>query len=233
MRTIDVADLFLRDEQRIYGPCSPAQIKQLVATGRIDRDWSIGKSQAGPWVSAATIRGLFPTHDADLAGPRPPDRSPNRPAGLTRLGWSLVVSAAVLPWAGAVAFNGAWPVALPGLSHRPAVPVRPAPATGWYLEDLPDAVAQSRREGKDLLVIFTADWCGPCRRLKRDLAGAEAFRRDVLVCVVDCDKQRALSDLHGVQGIPDLRLYRLGEEVNRTTGYGGSLAALESWVQAR
>jgi hypothetical protein len=47
------------------------------------------------------------------------------------------------------------------------------------------------------------------------------------------DKQRALSDLHGVQGIPDLRLYRLGKEVNRITGYGGSLAALESWVQIR
>jgi thiol-disulfide isomerase/thioredoxin len=101
--------------------------------------------------------------------------------------------------------------------------------TGWYLEDLPDAVEQSKREGKDLLVLFTADWCGPCRRLKRDLASAEAFRRGVLICVIDCDKQKALSNLHQVQGIPDLRLYRKGAEVKRKTGYGGSLADLETW----
>jgi thioredoxin-like negative regulator of GroEL len=105
--------------------------------------------------------------------------------------------------------------------------------TGWYLDDLPDAVEQSKQEGKDLLVLFTTDWCGPCRKLKRDLAGADAFRREVLICVVDCDKQKELSNLHQVRGIPDLRLYRKGEQVKRQTGYGGSLADLQAWAQTR
>ncbi len=137
--------------------------------------------------------------------------------GFTKLQWSLVVAGALLPWL------------LAAVWARPAA----APATGWYLEDLPDAVRQSQKQGKDLLVLFTADWCGPCRRLKQDLARAEALRRDLLVCVVDLDRQRTLSDLHGVQGIPDLRLFRQGAQVKHATGYGGSLADLARWVQER
>jgi len=50
----------------------------------------------------------------------------------------------------------------------------------------------------------------------------------VLICVVDCDKQKELSNLHQVRGIQDLRLYRKGEQVKQQTGYGGSLADLAS-----
>lgn len=137
--------------------------------------------------------------------------------GFTKLQWSLVVAGALLPWL------------LAAVWARPAA----APATGWYLEDLPDAVEKSKRQGRDLLVVFTAEWCGPCRRLKHDLARNESLRRDLLVCVVDLDKQRSLSDLHGVQGIPDLRLFRQGEQVKHATGYGGSPADLARWVQDR
>jgi thioredoxin-like negative regulator of GroEL len=88
-----------------------------------------------------------------------------------------------------------------GLASEPAMVVRLEAALpiGWCLEDLPDAVEPSKREGKDLLVLFTTDWCGPCRLLKLDLAGAEAFRREVLICVVDCDTQKELSNLHQVR----------------------------------
>ena len=237
-----MSEFFIRDQHRVYGPYSPVRMSHLVASGQITPSWSIAKTREGPWIAAGKVSRLVPADDATPPEPQPPDREPppSRTTDwlprVTKLQWSVVVTAALFPWLVAGMFSGLVPGTLvTGWRPNRSTAVRNEVAlqTGWYLEDLPDAVAHSRREGKDLLVIFTADWCGPCRRLKRDLAGAEAFRRDVLVCVVDCDKQRALSDLHGVQGIPDLRLYRLGEEVNRTTGYGGSLAALESWVQAR
>ena len=244
-----MAELFIRDQERVQGPCSPVRIKHLAAAGQIMPNWSIGKSKEGPWVSAGSIRGLFPP--ADAGGPAMlPSRmtDANRPAGFTTVHWSVIVTAAVLPWL----IAGLLSVLLPGLragqrvgqltgpavarswGNRPvAVRMEEAAPTARFLDDLPDAIDRSRRGGKDLLVVFVADWCGPCRRLKRDLAGAESFCRDVLVCVVDCDKQRALCDLHGVRGIPDLRLYRKGEEVKRMTGYGGSIKDLATWVQVR
>ncbi len=224
-----MVDLFIRDAERVYGPYSPARIKQLATAGRITPKWWIGKSKKGPWASARNVRGLFPA--AEPTGPDPgPSRARNtrRSAGFATLRWSLVATAALLPWL------LMWPLVAGWRANRTdAVRQHAGLPPGWYQEDLPDAVAQSKREGKDLLVLFTADWCGPCRRLKRDLAGADAFRRDVLICVVDCDKQKELSNLHQVRGIPDLRLYREGEQVKHTTGYGGSLADLESWVQTR
>ena len=224
-----MADLFIRDAERVYGPYSPVRIKQLAVAGRITPSWSIGKSKEGPWAVAGNVRGLFPAADATPPVPQQlPVSRTWRSVGFATLHWSLVAVAALLPWL------LAWPL-VAGRRANPPMIVRPEAAlpTGWYLEDLPDAVEQSKREGKDLLVLFTTDWCGPCRKLKRDLAGDEAFRREVLICVVDCDKQKELSNLHQVRGIPDLRLYRKGEQVKRQTGYGGSLADLQVWAQAR
>ena len=170
---------------------------------------------------ATRIRDAYRNGSQALAAPLQPRRgNTDGLPGATRLLWGLLVAALLVPCVFLMGWRANRPVAV---RQDAALP------TGWYLEDLPDAVEQSKREGKDLLVLFTADWCGPCRRLKRDLAGAEAFRRGVLICVVDCDKQKELSNLHQVRGIPDLRLYRKGAEVKRKTGYGGSLADLETW----
>ena len=224
-----MADLFIRDVERVYGPYSPARIKQLAVAGRITPSWSIGKSKEGPWAVAGNVRGLFPVTEATPPiSQQLPVSHPWRSVGFATLHWSLVAVAALLPWL------LAWPLVASRRANPPMI-VRQEAAlpTGWYLDDLPDAVEQSKREGKDLLVLFTTDWCGPCRKLKRDLAGDEAFRREVLICVVDCDKQKELSNLHQVRGIPDLRLYRKGEQFKRQTGYGGSLADLQAWAQAR
>ena len=224
-----MADLFIRDAERVYGPYSPARIKQLAVAGRITTSWSIGKSKEGPWAVAGNVRGLFPVTEATPPiSQQLPVSHPWRSVGFATLHWSLVAVAALLPWL------LAWPLVASRRANPPMI-VRQEAAlpTGWYLDDLPDAVEQSKREGKDLLVLFTTDWCGPCRKLKRDLAGDDAFRREVLICVVDCDKQKELSNLHQVRGIPDLRLYRKGEQFKRQTGYGGSLADLQAWAQAR
>ena len=39
-----MADLFIRDQERVYGPYAPARIKQLAAAGRITPSWWIGKA---------------------------------------------------------------------------------------------------------------------------------------------------------------------------------------------
>lgn len=66
-----MADLFIRDAERVYGPFSPVRIKQLAVAGRITPSWSIGKSKTGPWTVAGNVRGLFPAAAATPSVPQP------------------------------------------------------------------------------------------------------------------------------------------------------------------
>ncbi len=87
-------------------------------------------------------------------------------------------------------------------------------AGGWHAEigsGMDDALEQER----PVLILFTADWCPPCRLLKREVL-ADGAVRDYLereyVCVkVDLTDQSGPNNEvamdFGVQGIPALHAY--------------------------
>jgi len=104
---------------------------------------------------------------------------------------------------------------------------RDALATAGWTNDWDSAVQQSRASGKPALVLFTADWCPPCKQLKAgtlsDPNVQEYLRKNHTLVGVD------LSDRAGegndrarecnVRFIPTLILYdRNGREVARTGG---------------
>lgn len=74
---------------------------------------------------------------------------------------------------------------------------------------------------KDKLVVvdFHADWCGPCKTLGPKLKTIAAeFGDDVVVGKVNVDNAKNLASRLGVTGIPDVRLYRNGSQVDRFVG---------------
>jgi hypothetical protein len=50
---------FVRGGGKVYGPIDAARLKQLVADKKIDEQTDVAQSNAGPWVPAGRVRGLF------------------------------------------------------------------------------------------------------------------------------------------------------------------------------
>jgi thioredoxin len=74
---------------------------------------------------------------------------------------------------------------------------------------------------KDRLVVvdFHADWCGPCKSLGPKLKSvAEEFDGRVVVGKVNVDNAQNLAARLGVDGIPDVRVFRNGAQVDRFVG---------------
>lgn len=114
----------------------------------------------------------------------------------------------------------------------------PKSALAGWTSDWDAAAEQSRVTGKPPLVLFTADWCPPCKTLKAELnrADVRSFLKDnyTLVVVDLTDRggpNNARARDYGVRGIPTLILYDAnGREQARTFGMDGD--ALMRWLQS-
>jgi thioredoxin 1 len=75
-------------------------------------------------------------------------------------------------------------------------------------------------EAKGLVLVdFWAAWCPPCRALSPLLEQIDAELGDkVKVVKVDVDANQQLAVDHGVQGIPTVKLFKDGEEVQTWVG---------------
>lgn len=68
-----------------------------------------------------------------------------------------------------------------------------------------------------ILVDFWAPWCNPCQQLKPMLE-ALTGEYDFALVKVNTEEQQAIAAQLGIRGIPDVRLYKDGMEVDRFSG---------------
>lgn len=71
--------------------------------------------------------------------------------------------------------------------------------------------------GRHVLVDFWAPWCNPCQQLKPMLEALTA-EYDFTLVKVNTEEEQALAAQLGIRGIPDVRLYLDGVEVDRFSG---------------
>ncbi len=147
-----------------------------------------------------------------------PGNGPERISKPINLGWLLFLLAAT------------------GLAGWQCVGSRLGSQPDGWLHDMGAGMSAAETTGKPMFVLYTADWCPPCRELKRNVLSdpkVDAFLKEKYVRVkIDLTDRgganaRTASE-YGVRGIPTMILYDDGgQESQRVTG--GSDVAY--WLQ--
>jgi thiol:disulfide interchange protein len=76
---------------------------------------------------------------------------------------------------------------------------------------LDQAMDTARTEHMPLVLVFTADWCVPCKKFARDALSDARVKKLLDRCVllvIDTDKQSEMSQRMGVEGLPDIRFLK-------------------------
>lgn len=67
------------------------------------------------------------------------------------------------------------------------------------------------------MIVFYADWCGPCKVYK-PVYEDFAAQNNVQVERVDIDENRTLTEQYGVRSVPTTVFVKNGKEVGQITG---------------
>ncbi|MEM8875019.1 MAG: thioredoxin family protein [Planctomycetota bacterium] len=89
--------------------------------------------------------------------------------------------------------------------------------------DIEAALANGEESGTPSLLYFTADWCPPCKQMKKTTwvdDSVVAALEDYTPVYIDADSQPQVLQSYGVSAIPTIVLVDpAGEELFRTVGY--------------
>ncbi|KZT20154.1 protein disulfide isomerase [Neolentinus lepideus HHB14362 ss-1] len=93
--------------------------------------------------------------------------------------------------------------------------IKPPPPPAYQILDTHTFDEVALDDSKNVLVAFTAPWCGHCKRMKPDLEKAAhdfAAESDCVIANVDADAQpnRPLAEKYGVSSFPTIKFFPKG-----------------------
>lgn len=83
--------------------------------------------------------------------------------------------------------------------------------------------AIAKETNMPILLIFSADWCGYCQQLKKDLPNIEDMDR-YIVCIMDIEANPEFKEKMGIRSLPTSIIINqnTNNEMSRKTGYKAS-----------
>lgn len=98
--------------------------------------------------------------------------------------------------------------------------------TAFFQGSLEDALSESKKTGKPVVVDVYTDWCGPCRRMDRttfrDDTVKSAFQKDVIAIKINAEKGNGpkVARKYKVRAYPSiLMLDEEGKVIDRRMGF--------------
>lgn len=133
-----------------------------------------------------------------------------------------------------------WPLILLAVVAA-AVPflwIKPAKDLIAWRTDVAAATVEAKSAGKPVMLYFTADWCGPCRVMKRGVFSLESVKQvmesRVVPVKVDMTDRRgpgnAVAAQFDVQGIPAFILLDATGAAKKSAAGGMSESQLIEWL---
>ena len=78
------------------------------------------------------------------------------------------------------------------------------------------------KNGRDkkhiVLVKFTAEWCGPCKRIHPDFVKIAERETDIIFAEVDVDENEETSTECGISAMPTFQFYKDGKMIKSIRG---------------
>lgn len=100
---------------------------------------------------------------------------------------------------------------------------------GMILNSLEEARVLSKSSDMPILLIFGADWCGYCGRLKKDITDNKLKNIDrYIICYIDTDENKQLAKDFNVRSLPDSKIFKDDIEISKLKGYGR--AEYDQWL---
>ena len=89
--------------------------------------------------------------------------------------------------------------------------------------------AEGRRVSDTLFIVyFTATWCGPCKKLDKDLIASAAKEKDIPIYICDYVTNEYTVGYCMVNSFPTFVAFNLGKEKNRLAS--NQTEAVVTWI---
>jgi thioredoxin-related protein len=115
-------------------------------------------------------------------------------------------------------------------NHKPII-VNPIPVVNPVVIPEPEidpsnnvcdlSLKKALEDHKNLVIVFTAEWCGYCKSLKKDLSNLTEDRYEICVVDIDAKENKELSDHFKIKLVPTSVMVdpKENKEIKRVEGY--------------
>ena len=90
-------------------------------------------------------------------------------------------------------------------------------------EEFEAAVASAKEKGQAVVAMFTAEWCGPCKKVKPFYVELAGKYTGSVFLMVDCDELSDTAETYKIRAMPTFKVIKAGAEVASLNGLSGGL----------
>ena len=70
---------------------------------------------------------------------------------------------------------------------------------------------------KSIIIMWSASWCNPCKRLKPLFYKMSEGNNNMLFVIIDIEENPTVTNKYGIRKIPTIKMFKNSEEVDTLT----------------